>query len=74
MVDYFSGLPSLVSTCRGHVSLVEKYSSEVVAVGEHLGLLRQVRSPRVYHVDAGQAVFPSDFLRGRAEHTGHDKQ
>lgn len=64
----------MVSTCRGHVGLVEKYSSEVVAVGEDLGLLRQVSSPRVYHVDAGQAVLPSDFLRGPAEHIGHDKK
>ena len=34
----------------------------MVAVGENLGLMRQVRPAAVHQIDAGQAVFLRDFL------------
>ena len=43
--------------------LVEEDASEVVTVGEHLGLQGQKRSARVDEIDAGQAVLGGDLLR-----------
>ena len=52
----------LRDSCRGHGRLVEEDASEVVAVGEDLGLERQERPARVDQVDAGQPVLGGDFL------------
>ena len=46
-----------------HLRLVEEDAAEMVAVGEHLGLVRQVRAAAVDQVDARQAVGLGDFLR-----------
>jgi hypothetical protein len=35
----------------------------MIAVGEHLRLVRQVRAAAVYEVDAGEPVLLRDFLR-----------
>jgi len=50
---------------RGQVGLVEEDAAEVVAVGEDLVLVRQVRAAGVDQVDAGQAVLRGDFLRAQ---------
>jgi hypothetical protein len=39
-----------------HLRLVEEDSAEMVAVGEDLGLVRQVRSAAVDQIDARQPV------------------
>ena len=48
---------------RAHVGLVVEYTAEVVAVGEDLVLLRQVRAAGIDEVDAGQTAFRRDLLR-----------
>ena len=50
---------------RTHIGLVEKDPAEVVAIGEDLGLVRQVGPARVDQVDAGQVVGLGDFLRAQ---------
>ena len=46
-----------------HAGLVVEDAAEVVAVGEYLGLQRQVRPARVGQVDAGQVVLGRHLLR-----------
>ena len=50
---------------RAHPRLVEEDAAEVVAVGEHLGLVRQVRPAAVDQIDARQAVLQRDLLRAQ---------
>jgi hypothetical protein len=45
-----------------HPGLVEEDAAEVVAVGEDLGLVRQVRPAAVDQIDARQAVLLGDLL------------
>ncbi len=45
-----------------HPGLVEEDAAEVVAVGEHLGLVRQVGPAGVHQIDARKPVLLSDFL------------
>ena len=47
---------------RAHLRLVEEDAAEMVAVGEHLGLMRQVRAPAVDEIDARQPVLLGDLL------------
>ena len=50
---------------RAHLRLVVEDAAEVVAVGKHLVLVRQVRPARVDQVDAGQPVLRGDLLRAQ---------
>jgi hypothetical protein len=50
---------------RAHLRLVEEDAAEVLAVGEHLVLVRQVGAATVDEVDAGQAVLLRDLLRAQ---------
>ena len=43
--------------------LVVEDAAEMIAVGKHLGLVRQVGASRVDEVDAGEPVFTRDLLR-----------
>ena len=52
----------LRDTVGGQVGLVVEDAAEVLAVGEHLVLARQERSPGVDQVDARQAVLSGDLL------------
>ena len=46
-----------------HRRLVVEDAAEVVAIGKHVGLVRQVRAARVDEVDARQPVLARDLLR-----------
>ena len=46
-----------------HLRLVEEDAAEMVAVGKHLGLVRQVGAAAVDQIDARQPVGLGDFLR-----------
>ena len=46
-----------------HLRLVEEDAAEMVAVGEDLGLVRQVRAAAVDQIDARQPVLLGDLLR-----------
>ena len=48
---------------RRHVGLVEEDPAEMVAVREHLVLVRQVGAAAVHQIDAGQVVLLGDLLR-----------
>ena len=48
-----------------HLRLVEEDAAEMVAVGEHLGLVRQVGAAAVDQIDARQAVRLGDLLRAQ---------
>ena len=48
-----------------HVGLVVEDAAEMVAVGEHLVLARQVRAAGIDEVDARQPVLERDFLRAQ---------
>ncbi len=48
---------------RRHVRLVEEDAAEMVAVGEDVGLVRQVRAAAIDEIDAGQPVLLRDLLR-----------
>ena len=50
---------------RAQVGLVVEDAAEVVAVGEHVVLVRQVGAAGVHQVDAGQAVLLRDLLRAQ---------
>ena len=50
---------------RRHARLVVEDAPEVLAVGEDLGLERQVGAARVDQVDAGQPVLERDLLRAQ---------
>ena len=45
-----------------HLRLIEEDPAEMVAIGEHLGLVRQVRPAAVDQIDAGQVVGLGNFL------------
>ena len=47
---------------RRHGRLVVEYPPEMLAVGEHVILLGQVRAAGIHQIDAGQVVLPGDFL------------
>ena len=55
----------LRDSLRRHPRLVEEDAAEVVAVGEDLGLQRQVGAARVDEVEARQAVLLGDLLRAQ---------
>ena len=55
----------LRNAARRHVGLIEKDAAKVVAVGKHVGLIRQVGAARVDEVDARQAVLRGDLLRAQ---------
>jgi hypothetical protein len=46
-----------------HVRLVEEDAAEMVAIGEDLGLVRQVGAARIDQIDTRQPVGPGDLLR-----------
>ena len=48
-----------------HLRLVEEDAAEMVAVGEDLGLVRQVRAAAVDQIDARQPVLERDLLRAQ---------
>ena len=48
-----------------HLRLVEEDAAEMVAVGEDLGLVRQVRAAAVDQIDARQPVLLGDLLRAQ---------
>ncbi len=50
---------------RAHVGLVEEDAAEVLAVREHVVLVRQVRAAAVDQVDARQPVLQRDLLRAQ---------
>ena len=50
---------------RAHLRLVEEDAAEMVAVGEHLGLVRQVGAAAVDQIDARQPVLLGDLLRAQ---------
>ena len=50
---------------RAHPRLVVEDAAEVVAVGKHLGLVRQVGPAAVDQIDARQAVLQRDLLRAQ---------
>ena len=50
---------------RAHLRLVEEDPPEVVAVGKHLGLVRQVGPAAVDQVEARQPVLARDLLRAQ---------
>ena len=56
---------------RAHVGLVVEDAAEVLAIREHLVLVRQVGAARVDEVDAGQAVLLGDLLRAQVLLDGH---
>src|SRR5690349_2979139 len=47
---------------RAHLRLIEEDAAEMVAVGEDLGLVRQVRAAAVDEIDARQTVLLGDLL------------
>ena len=49
----------------GHVRLIEEDAPEMLAIGEHLGLMRQVRAARIDQIDARQPVLARDVLRAQ---------
>ena len=51
--------------CGRHRRLVVEDAAEVIAVGKHVDLVRQVGAARVDEVDAGQAVLARDVLRAQ---------
>ena len=53
----------LGNALRRHVGLIEEDPAEVVAVGEHLVLVRQVGAAAVHQIDAGKVVLLGDLLR-----------
>ena len=54
-----------------HVRLIEEDAPEMVAVGEDLILMRQVRAAAVDQIDARQAVCLGNFLRAQMLLDGH---
>ena len=50
---------------RAHLRLVEEDAAEMVAVGEDLGLVRQVGAAAVDQIDARQPVLLGDLLRAQ---------
>ena len=50
---------------RRHVRLVEEDAAEMLAVGKHLGLVRQVGAAGIDQIDARQPVLARDLLRAQ---------
>ena len=61
----------LRNALRRHRRLVVEDAAEMVAVGEHIGLVRQVRAARIDEVDARQPVLARDLLRAQVLLDGH---
>src|SRR3546814_19867989 len=55
-----------------HIRLIEEDAPEMVAVGKHLGLMRQVRAAAVDQIDAGQAVRLGNLLRSEERRVGKE--
>ncbi len=55
----------LRNTLGGHVRLVEEDAAEVLAIGKHVVLVRQIGPARVHQVDARQAILLRDLLRAQ---------
>ena len=55
----------------GQRRLVVEDAAEVLAVGEHLGVLRQVGAAGVDEIDARQPVLARDLLRAQVLLDGH---
>ncbi len=53
----------LRNACRGQIGLIKEDPAEVIAIREHIVLIRQIRTARVDEVDARQMIFGGDFLR-----------
>ena len=56
---------------RRHARLVVEDAPEMLAVGEHLVLVRQVGAAGIHQIDAGQAVLLGDLLRADVLLHGH---
>lgn len=54
-----------------HIGLIKEDPAKVVAIGEHLILLRQVGPARVDKIDTGQLALLSNFLRPQVFLNGH---
>ena len=54
-----------------HPCLVEEDAAEMIAVGKHLRLVRQVRAAGIDEIDAGKPVFLRDLLRPKVLLHGH---
>ena len=50
---------------RAHPRLVVEDAAEMIAIGKHLGLVRQVGAAAIHQIDAGQAVLLGDLLRAQ---------
>ena len=50
---------------RGHARLIVEDAAEMLAVGEHLGLMRQVGAAGIDEIDARQRVLRRDLLRAQ---------
>ena len=61
----------LRDAARRHGRLVEEDAAEMLAVGEDLVLVRQVRAARIDEIDAGQVVLLGDLLRAQMLLHGH---
>ena len=48
---------------RRHARLVVEDAAEMLAVGEHLVLMRQIGAARIHQIEAGQPVLLGDLLR-----------
>ena len=56
---------------RGKRRLIVEDAAEMLAVGKHLGPLRQVRAAGIDQIDAGQPVLARDLLRAQMLLHGH---
>ena len=56
---------------RRHARLVVEDAAEVLAVGEHLVLMRQVGPARIHQIEAGQPVLLGDLLSADVLLDGH---
>ena len=61
----------LRDTFRRHVGLIVEDAAEMLAIREHLVLVRQVRPAAVDEVDAREAVLLGNFLRAQVLLDGH---
>ena len=50
---------------RGHARLIVEDAAEMLAVGKHFGLMRQIGAAGIDQIDAGQTVLRRDFLRAQ---------
>ena len=55
----------LRNACRGHARLVVEDAAEMLAVGKHLRLMRQIGAAGIDEINAGQPVLERDLLRAQ---------